>query len=93
MAAGALCTIRLSVGQHTATPGSHPPPPPRAPTALKRMLSKPGVTVSALPQEGQPPFCMKEIDQGKIFVHSRLPANKCTLNDGVRNSPFSIMLN
>ena len=57
MATGALCTIRLSVGQHTATPGSHPPPSPRAPTALKRMLSKPGVTVSALPQEGQPPFC------------------------------------
>ena len=28
MATGALCTIRLSVGQHTATPGSPPPPPP-----------------------------------------------------------------
>lgn len=35
----------------------------------------------------------RQIDQGKIFAHSGPPANKCTQNDGVRNSSFSIMLN
>lgn len=38
--------------------GLLPATPPRAPTALKRMLSKLGATVSVSPQKGQPPlFC------------------------------------
>lgn len=32
------------------------PPLRRAPTALKRMLSKPGAAATVLPGEGQPPF-------------------------------------